>query len=92
MEDDWIPTKTMEEAEWDRGVYDMSGGELFKDTCRLDGTSPPHAAGTVERGAQQRQERCHVKRKSGWVSVWTKPFLVQATLLLHLRLPGGGPG
>ena len=36
------------------------------------------------------EERCHTRRKPGWVRVWAKSFLLQATLLLHIRMRSWG--
>ena len=45
----------------------------------------------LPRAAQEVEERYSMKRKTpGWVGVWAKPFLIQATLLLRIGMSSGG--
>lgn len=70
--------------------------EPFKDThspdCNLHLTLLLWLRGAyLSMAAQQVAERCYMKRKTRvCIGVWAKPFLVQATLLLQIRMDSEG--
>ena len=90
VEDVFIPMQITEEA----GVWQ---GRLWCPRVSHLKTLVPlmvHLAShvVVERGAWQVEERCQMERKPGQIRVWTESFLVQAAVILHIRMGSGGGG
>ena len=90
VEDVFIPMQITEEA----GVWQ---GRLWCPRVSHLKTLVPlmvHLAShvVVERGAWQVEERCQMERKPGQIRVWTESFLVQAAVILHIRMRSGGGG
>lgn len=85
-----IPMQITEEAGVGQGRLWHPGVSYLETLLPLMAHLTSHVV--VERGTRQVEERCRVGRKLGQIRVWTESFLVQAAVILHIRMGSGGGG